>query len=115
MRRVTDDASAAAAEALRVGDLELGETLARSALRGSGSLAARLTLAQALAWQGRGREADETLAAVDPSGLSDADLMAWALPRAANQFWLLSKPTQAVAFLQTIRNRIPAPARRPTL
>ena len=40
MRRVTDDASAAAAEALRVGDLELGETLARSALQGSGSLAA---------------------------------------------------------------------------
>jgi hypothetical protein len=115
MRRVTDDASAAAAEALRVGDLELGETLARSALQGSGSLAARLILAQALAWQGRGREADETLAAVDPSGLSETDLMAWALPRAANQFWMLSKPTQAVAFLQTIRNRISAPAAAATL
>jgi hypothetical protein len=123
MRRVTSqaspgasaDASAAAAEALRVGDLELGETLARSALAGSDSLAARLTLAQALAWQGRGREADETLAAVDPSGLSETDLMAWALPRAANQFWMLSKPTQAVAFLQTVRNRISAPAAADTL
>ena len=119
MRQVTShagtDASATAAEALRVGDMALGETLARSALEGSGSLTARLTLAQALAWQGRGREAEETLSAVDPSGLSETDLMAWALPRAANQFWLLSKPTQAVAFLQTIRNRISAPAAGATL
>jgi len=81
----------------------------------AGSLAARLSLAQALSWQGRGREADEIFAAVDPSGLSETDLMAWALPRAANQFWMLSKPTQAVAFLQTIRNRISAPAAAATL
>src|ERR1700758_2887300 len=100
-----DDPSAAAADALRLGDMELGEKLARSALKRSESLTARLTLAQAVSWQGRGREADEILAAVDPGSLSEADLMAWALPRAANQFWMLSEPTQAVAFLQTIRNR----------
>jgi hypothetical protein len=41
--------------------------------------------------------------------------MAWALPRAANQFWMLSQPTQAVAFLQTVRNRVSAPAARATL
>src|ERR1700739_2448605 len=119
MRQVTShagtDASATAAEALRVGDMALGETLARSALEGSGSLTARLTLAQALAWQGRGREAEETLSAVDPSGLSETDLMAWALPRAANQFWMLSKPTQAMAFLQTVRNRVSGPAAGATL
>ena len=109
------DASTAAAEALRVGDMELGETLARSALEGSGSLTARLTLAQALAWQGRGLEAEETLSVVDPGGLSDTDLMAWALSRAANQFWMLSKPTQAVAFLQTVRGRVSAPAAGATL
>lgn len=104
-----------AAEALRLGDMAAGERLARSALQESESLAARLTLAQALAWQGRGREADATLAAVDPDGLSETDLMAWALPRAANQFWMLSEPTKAAAFLQTVRNRVSAPGARATL
>ena len=78
-------------------------------------LDARLTLAQALAWQGRGREADEVLAAVDPSTLSDAELMAWALPRAANQFWMLSEPERATAFLQTTRGRVTSPAARTTV
>ncbi len=95
--------------------MESGERLARSALEESESLAARLTLAQALAWQGRGLEAAEVLAAVDPDGLSETDLMAWALPRAANQFWMLSEPTKAAAFLQTVRNRVSAPGARATL
>ena len=38
--------------------------------------------------------------------LSEAELMAWALPRAANQFWMLSEPERATAFLQTTRNRV---------
>lgn len=71
--------------------------------------------ATALAWQGRGREAAEVLAGVDPDKLSETDLMAWALPRAANQFWMLSEPTQAVAFLQAVRNRVTAPGARVTL
>ena len=74
-------------------------------------LHARLTLAYALAWQGRGREADAVLADVDPSTLSETELMAWALPRAANQFWMLSEPERATAFLQTTRDR--ASRRRP--
>ena len=110
-----DDVGAAAAKALRVGDMELGEQLARSALQQSESLAARLTLAQALTWQARGREADEILGAIDPGTLSETDLMAWALPRAANQFWMLSQPTQAIAFVQTIRNRVSAPSALATL
>ena len=95
--------------------MESGERLARSALQREESLAARLTLAQALSWQGRGREAADVLAAVDPTSLSETDLMAWTLPRAANQFWMLSQPTQAVAFLQTTRSRVTAPAARATL
>jgi len=79
------------------------------------SLAARMALAQELAWQGRGREAAEVLDAVDPGGLSETDLMTWALPKAANQFWMLSQPTQAIALLQTVRNRVSAPAARATL
>jgi hypothetical protein len=55
------------------------------------------------------------LAAVDPDQLSETELMAWALPRAANQFWMLSEPERATTFLQTTRNRISAPAARATL
>jgi hypothetical protein len=68
-----------------------------------------------LAWQGRGREAAAVLDAVDPSQLSENELMAWALPRAANQFWMLSEPSKAAAFLQTVRNRVSAPGARATL
>ncbi len=97
---------AAAQQALRLGDLELGERLARSALERSGGLAARLSLAHALAWQGRGREADAVLGEVDSAALAEPALMDWTLLRAANQFWMLSEPERATAFLRTIRNRV---------
>jgi tetratricopeptide (TPR) repeat protein len=97
---------AAAEDALDRGDLQTAEALGRAALEDGDTLAARLTLAQALAWQGRGRDADAVLAQVDPSTLTDAELMAWALPRAANQFWMLNEPERATAFLQTTRGRV---------
>ncbi len=109
------DLAAAAEEALRLGDLELSERLGRAAVDRSPELAIRLTLAYALAWQGRGREADAVLAAVDPSTLSETELMAWALPRAANQFWMLSEPERATAFLRTTRDRVSTPAAQTTL
>ncbi len=109
------DVAAAAQQALRLGDLALGERLARSALERSGGLAARLSLAHALAWQGRGREADAVLAEVDSAALAEPALMDWTLLRAANQFWMLSEPERATAFLRTIRNRIADAGPRTTL
>ncbi|OBH61395.1 AAA family ATPase [Mycobacterium mantenii] len=109
------DVVAAAQQALRLGDLALGERLARSALQRSGGLTARLALAHALAWQGRGREADAVLADVDSTALTDAALMDWALLRAANQFWMLSEPERATAFLRTVRNRVTDTGPRTTL
>ncbi len=105
----------AAQQALRLGDLLLGERLARSALQRSDDLAARLPLANALAFQGRGRDAEALLAVVDPTALSEPDLMSWTLLRAANQFFMLSEPERATAFLRTIRNRIPDTGPRVTL
>jgi hypothetical protein len=110
-----DDVVAAAEEALRLGDLVLGERLARSALDRGDSPAARLPLANALAFQGRGREAEAVLAAFDAAALTEPELMAWTLLRAANQFFMLSEPERATAFLQTIRNRISDPGPRITL
>jgi tetratricopeptide (TPR) repeat protein len=112
---VPGDTVTAAQQALRFGELELAERLARAALDRSEGLAARLTLGYALAWQGRGREADAALSAVDPEQLSPPELMAWALPRAANQFWMLSEPAQATAFLQTTRGRVASPGAQATL
>jgi hypothetical protein len=110
------DVVAAAQDALRLGDLELGERLGRAAVeQDRKSLASRLPLAYALAWQGRGREADTVLAAVNPIELTETELVAWALPRAANQFWMLSEPERATAFLQATRNRVASPAARTTL
>ena len=109
------DLAAAAEESLRLGDLELSQRLGRAAVDRSPDLATRLTLAYALAWQGRGREADAVLADVDASTLSEPELMAWALPRAANQFWMLSEPERATAFLRTTRGRVSTPAAQTTL
>ena len=106
------DLCAAAREALRLGDLELSERLARAGLGGGHDLDARLTAGYALAWQGRGREADAVLAGLDPASLSDDELIAWALPTAANQFWMLSEPARATAFLQSIRAKVDDPGAR---
>lgn len=110
-----DDVVAAAQQALRLGDLSVSERLATAALARAERFDARLALSYALAWQGRGREADSVLAAVDADALSEAEVMAWALPRAANQFWMLSEPERATAFLQNIRKRISTTADRLTL
>ncbi|OBK26567.1 AAA family ATPase [Mycobacterium asiaticum] len=109
------EVAAAAQQALRLGDLSLAERLSRAALERSGGLDARVVLGQALGWQGRGREAGTVLGAVDPANLSEAELIAWAVPRAANQFWMLGEPERATAFLQTTRNHVTEPAARTVL
>lgn len=110
-----EDVVAAAGEALRLGDLPLAERLAASALNRDAGLPARLVLATALGYQGRGRAAETALAAVDPAELTEDELMAWALPRAANQFFMLGEPERATAFLQTTRARVDGPVARTTL
>lgn len=109
------DTCAAASDALRLGDLELSERLGRAALGKTPDLGARLTVGYSLAWQGRGREADAVLAEIDPAALTEDELMAWALPTAANQFWMLSEPERATAFLRATRSKVTSPAARVTL
>ncbi|MEZ0366004.1 AAA family ATPase [Mycobacterium sp. pUA109] len=110
-----DDVVAGAQQALRLGDLALTERLATAALDRGAGLPARLALAYALGYQGRGREADAVLAVVDPAVLPEPELMAWALPRAANQFFMLNEPERATAFLQATRNRVTTPSAQTTL
>ncbi|MCV7229895.1 ATP-binding protein [Mycolicibacterium komossense] len=106
----------AASEALRLSDVLLAERLARAAVADPAApLAARLLLAHAMGWQGRGRDAADVLAAVDPGTLSEPELMAWAIPLAANQFWMLGEPERATAFLRTTRSRLTEPAAAATI
>ena len=111
----TETVVSAAEEALRLGDLCLAERLAGGALEREDHLGARLAMSYALAWQGQGREADAVLDAVDTAGLSEEQMMAWALPRAANQFWMLSEPERATTFLHNVRGRVGAESSRLTL
>jgi GTPase SAR1 family protein len=112
----TTEMITAASEALRLSDVALTERLARAATADPDApLTARLLLAHAVGWQGRGREAAEVLAGVDPATLTESELMAWALPRAANQFWMLSEPEKATAFLRTTRQRLTEPAAAVTI
>lgn len=105
----------AAWEAMRLGDLQLTETLARGALDGKESLYARLPLAHSLAWQGRGAEADEVLDAIEIDTLSETDLVAWVLPKAANQFWMRGESERARELLAQIRTRVVNPSSRDVL
>ncbi|MCH9700418.1 MAG: ATP-binding protein [Actinomycetia bacterium] len=105
----TADVRSAAQEALRLGDLELSERLGQAALAREPDLATRLVVGYALAWQGRGREADEVLAEIDPATLTEHQLLAWALLTAANQFWMLSEPQRATAFLYATRGKLSSP------
>jgi hypothetical protein len=100
------DRIAEASDALGRGDLEAAVQIGRAALTEHDSLDARLVVAQGLAWQGLGRDADAVLAEVDPSTLSETELMAWAIPRAANQFWMLDEPERATAFLSATSGRV---------
>lgn len=109
------ETGAAAGEALRLGDLDLAQRLAGAAVDAGAGLPARLILAQALGYRGRGRAADAVLAAVDPATLTEAEVIAWALPRAANQFFMLNEPERATAFLQSTRGRLTGASGRITL
>ena len=103
----TDAVVTAATEALRLGDLGLAERLAGGILDRGDDFGARLALSYALdlagPWPG-GRVGARRRR--DPPGSLREQLMAWALPRAANQFWMLSEPERATIFPERAKARI---------
>ncbi|BBZ27565.1 transcriptional regulator [Mycolicibacterium madagascariense] len=109
------DLTGAAWQAMFLGDFELTERLASAALARSGDLAARMTLAQAVCWQGRGSDAEEILDAVDPADLSGFELVYWAICKAANEFWMLRRAEQAASWLTQLRARITEPTQLATI
>ncbi len=95
----------AARDALRLGDIELGERLARGAQRSGGGFYAAVYLAQCLAWQGRGAEAEAELSAFGAGQLDEFELLQWGLVRASNLFWALGRRDEAMAVIELMYGR----------
>ncbi|WP_406817893.1 LuxR C-terminal-related transcriptional regulator [Mycobacterium sp. M23085] len=96
----------AAADALAMSNVVLGEDLARFAVDRAGGLPAALVLAEAVSWQGRGEEAEAVLMDVD---IDDADewlIARWGCLRAANLAWGCGDAETAKRVLGDVKQRV---------
>jgi DNA-binding CsgD family transcriptional regulator/type II secretory pathway predicted ATPase ExeA len=98
----------AAASAVTMSNLVLGEQLARFAFDRGAGLPAVVILADAISWQGRGEEAEALLNSFDPDGLDELMTVRWGSLRAANLFWGCGQLDAARAVLATVRHRVSA-------
>ncbi|RAU98388.1 LuxR family transcriptional regulator [Mycobacterium colombiense] len=100
----------AAAEALAMSNVVLGEELARFAVDRGGGLAAALVLAEAVSWQGRGEEADCVLVDAEPDDGDEWLIARWGCLRAANLYWGCADVEAAVRALDDVKKRVAAEA-----
>ena len=100
----------AAASAVAMSNVVLGEELARFAFDHGGGLPAALVLADALSWHGRGDEAEAVLADVDLDGADESLTVLWGCLRAANLFFGCGQVEQGRLLLADIRDRVDSPA-----
>ncbi|WP_276821725.1 helix-turn-helix transcriptional regulator [Mycolicibacterium mageritense] len=96
----------AAASAITMSDLGLGEQLARFAVRHGAGVQAAILLADAISWQGRGQEAEDILAAYRPDGEDELTATRWGCLRAANLFFGCGRGGPAHAVLEAVRARV---------
>ena len=102
----------AAASAMTMLNVALGEELARFAFDRGGGLPAALVLAEALSWQGRGDEAEAVLADVDPDGADEWLIVQWGCLRAVNLFFNCGQVEQARQVLANVKDRVDSEASR---
>lgn len=100
----------AAASAMTMSNVLLGEQLAQFAYAEGGELSAALVLAEAISWQGRGAEAESLLATFDPDGTDALATVRWGCTRAANLYWACGDVDAARAVSATVRERVTSPA-----
>jgi DNA-binding CsgD family transcriptional regulator len=101
-----DVISDAAASAVTLSNVALGEELARFAFDHGGGLPAAIPLARALSWQGRGDEAEAVLADVDLNGADESRTVQWGCLRASNLFFNCGQVEQARVLLAKMRGRV---------
>ncbi|MGZ4511695.1 MAG: helix-turn-helix transcriptional regulator [Mycobacterium sp.] len=100
----------AAASAVTMSNVVLGEQLARFAYDHGGGLTAAIVLAEAMSWQGRGDEAESLLATFDPDGSDALATVRWGCTRAANLYWACGDVDAARSALAMVRDRVASPA-----
>ncbi|WP_210687015.1 LuxR family transcriptional regulator [Mycolicibacterium sp. GESEQ-9] len=99
----------AAASAVTMSNLTLGEELARYAVDHGAGTSAVIVLADAMSWQGRGEQAEELLAGAVPAPDDEAMLARWGCLRASNLFFGCARPDSARAVLATLRGKLRCP------
>ncbi|MBV8290515.1 MAG: helix-turn-helix transcriptional regulator, partial [Mycobacterium sp.] len=100
----------AAANAVTMSTLSLGEELARFAFDRGGGLPAALVLADALSWQDRGDEAEDVLAEVEPNEGEEWLIVQWGCLRAANLFFSCRRVEPARQLLAEVKDRVDSEA-----
>ncbi len=100
----------AAASAVTMSNVVLGEELAQFAYDHGRGLTAAIVLAEAMSWQGRGDEAESLLATFEPDGSDALATVRWGCTRAANLYWACGDVDSARAALATVRDRVASPA-----
>ncbi|MDT5146016.1 MAG: hypothetical protein QOC58_661, partial [Mycobacterium sp.] len=96
----------AAADAVTMSNVALGEQLARFAVDRGAGLRAVIVLAKAVSWQGRGDEAEGTLADAELEGAAEWLVAQWGCLRAANLFWVCQRVEAADRVLADVKSRI---------
>ncbi|BBX93734.1 LuxR family transcriptional regulator [Mycolicibacterium boenickei] len=99
----------AAASAVTMSNLALGEELARYALDHGAGVPAAMVLADAMSWQGRGEQAEELLARSVPQADDEPMLARWGCLRASNLFFGCARPDAARAVLALVRRQLHCP------
>ncbi len=100
----------AAADAVTMSNIVLGEQLAQFSFDHGGGMTAAVVLAEAISWQGRGDEAESLLAGFDPDGSDALATVRWGCTRAANLYWACGRVDEARRELQAVRERVASPA-----
>jgi DNA-binding CsgD family transcriptional regulator/energy-coupling factor transporter ATP-binding protein EcfA2 len=100
----------AAASAVTMSSVGHGEELARFAFDRGGGVPAAIVLAEAMGWQGRGREAEAMLGDVDPDGADELLTARWGSVRAMNLFFNCRQVEQARQILADVTARIDSEA-----
>lgn len=106
---------AAAADAIGLANLPLGERFARAAVERRGGVDSADLLARALLWQGHRIEAERTLASFDPDELTEAQLVRWGTTRVSNLLWAMGDADRADEVLALIRTKVSHPKTVATL
>ena len=94
------------------GDRGLAEDLARTAVAAGAGPDAILLQARAISSQGRAREADDLIAAVDPDSLGEMDLTVYAVALASNRLTYLDDPVSAAELIDKFEPMLVVPQLR---